>query len=366
MFAANGVWGHYYVYCYSDKAGGGVACTGAPSGWAGAGGTSFASPIVAGIQALVNQKTGARQGNPNPTYYKLAATEYGSGGSSSCNSTLGNGAGGSCTFYDVTQGDMDVNCTGTHNCYLPSGTYGVLSTSDSSYSKAYGTTTGWDFATGIGTLNAANLVANWPGSTQTPSFTLSAAPNSVSVTQGNKTTSTITITPENGFSGSVTLSAAGLPSGVTAAFSPNPATGSSVVTFTASATAATGTVTVTVSGSGSGVNASTTISLTVNATASGNFSLSASPSSVTITRGAKGTSTITITPSNGFAANVTLSASGMKAGTTAAFSPNPATQTSTLTFTASSSATTGTVTITVTGISGSLTHTTTLSLRVRR
>jgi subtilase family serine protease len=158
LFAANGVWGHYYVYCDSDVNDQGAICTGAPSGWSGAGGTSFAAPIVAAIQALVNQKHG-KQGNPNPTYYSLAKTEYGSGGSSTCNST--NGGASSCNFYDVTQGDMDVDCTGTHSCYKPSGTYGVLSTSTTSYSKAYGTTTGWDFATGIGTLNAANLVNNW-------------------------------------------------------------------------------------------------------------------------------------------------------------------------------------------------------------
>ena len=44
---------------------------------------------MAGIQALVNQKAGGRQGNPNPTYYQLAATEYGLNGSSSCNSSSG-------------------------------------------------------------------------------------------------------------------------------------------------------------------------------------------------------------------------------------------------------------------------------------
>lgn len=162
LFAANGVWGHYYVYCYTNTAGGGAACTGAPSGWAGAGGTSFSSPIMAGIQALVNQKIGASVGNPNPTLYSLAATEYGSSGSASCNSSNGSGAGSSCVFYDVTQGDMDVNCTGTHSCYRPSGTNGVLSTSTTSYAKAYGTGTGWDFSTGIGTINAANLVNAWP------------------------------------------------------------------------------------------------------------------------------------------------------------------------------------------------------------
>ena len=64
-------------------------------------------------------------------------------------------------FYDVTLGDMDVNCTGTNDCYRPSGTNGVLSTSSSGYSKAYGTGTGWDFATGIGTVNVTNLVNGW-------------------------------------------------------------------------------------------------------------------------------------------------------------------------------------------------------------
>jgi subtilase family serine protease len=163
LFAANGVWGHYYVYCYSNPASGygGAACTGAPSAWSGAGGTSFASPIMAAIQALVNQKTGSAWGNVDPTYYNLAKAEYGSTGNTGCNSSNGNGVSSSCTFYDVTLGDMDVNCTGTHNCYKPSSTHGVLSTSTSSYLPAYGTGTGWDFATGLGTVNAYNLVYNW-------------------------------------------------------------------------------------------------------------------------------------------------------------------------------------------------------------
>jgi subtilase family serine protease len=158
LFAANGAWGHYYIFCDSDGGG----CSGAPDDWYGAGGTSFASPIMAGIMALIAQKTGEKQGNPNPTLYSLATTEYGSSGNSGCVSTLGNGVSSSCVFYDVQQGDMDVNCTGTNDCYLPSGHYGVLSTSDSSYLKAYGTTTGWDFATGIGSVNVANLVGAWP------------------------------------------------------------------------------------------------------------------------------------------------------------------------------------------------------------
>ncbi len=161
LFAANGVWGHYYVFCWSDTANGGAACSGAPSGWSGAGGTSFSSPILAAIQALVNQNAGKRQGNPNYVYYQLAATEYGSSGNASCNSSQGSGAGSSCIFYDVTQGDMDVNCTGSNACYLDGGRSGVLSTLSSSYQPAYRTKTGWDFATGIGSVNAYNLVMNW-------------------------------------------------------------------------------------------------------------------------------------------------------------------------------------------------------------
>ncbi|MGF6899988.1 S53 family peptidase [Paraburkholderia sp. GAS348] len=162
LFAASGVWGHYYVVCDTDTSNGGVACTGAPSGWSGGGGTSFSAPIWAGFQALVNQYTGeARQGNPSPVYYELAAVQNVLLGSSVCNSSLGNRDASNCIFYNVTSGDMDVNCSGSNNCFLPSGTYGVLSTSGTSYAKAYGASTGWNFATGIGTVNVSNLAINW-------------------------------------------------------------------------------------------------------------------------------------------------------------------------------------------------------------
>jgi hypothetical protein len=87
---------------------------------------------MAGIQALVNQKTASRQGNPNPTYYAIANGEYGASGSSNCNSStqplLPRGLSTTCVFYDVTQGDIDLNCRNTHNCYILSGTNGVLNT----------------------------------------------------------------------------------------------------------------------------------------------------------------------------------------------------------------------------------------------
>jgi len=154
LFSAAGLWGHYYVFCITD----GASCSGAPSTWAGAGGTSFAAPIMAGIQALVNQALGRTNvGNPNPVYYQIAQAEYAApGGLAACNSSTGPAS--TCAFYDVTQGDITLPCAGIYNCFMGGGGLGVLSTSDNAYLPAYATTPGWDFATGLGTVNAYNLI----------------------------------------------------------------------------------------------------------------------------------------------------------------------------------------------------------------
>ncbi|MGA2771396.1 MAG: S53 family peptidase [Bryobacteraceae bacterium] len=160
LFAGNGLWGHYYVDCWSDIRNGGASCAGAPSTWDGGGGTSYSAPIFAGIQALVNQYNGGKQGNPNQKYYELAAL------------------GG--VFHGVTQGDIDVNCGGTTACFGatqstaaaggrgPRGgsgsnvSYnGALSTSATSLVPVYKAGAGWNFATGLGSVDAANLVTNW-------------------------------------------------------------------------------------------------------------------------------------------------------------------------------------------------------------
>jgi hypothetical protein len=135
LFAGNGVWGHYVVTCYSDTGNGGTSCGGAPSTWAGFGGTSVAAPMMAAIQALVNQKTGFAQGNPDPIYYQIANAEFGSDGNSGCysvNQVSRKGLASGCVFYDVTEGDNDVDCryngSDEEGCYRPSGTYGVVVT----------------------------------------------------------------------------------------------------------------------------------------------------------------------------------------------------------------------------------------------
>jgi subtilase family serine protease len=291
------------------------------------GGTSFAAPMWAGYLALANQQAatnGESIGFIDPIIYPDALT--------SSYSTL---------FHDITSGSC--------------GTYSGI--------------TGYDLCTGWGSPNTTGLINTLAGSA-TPSFTLSDSPSSLTITQGGSGSSTITVNDLNGFSGSVTLAASGLPSGVTATFSTNPTTSTSTLTLTASATAATGTATVTITGTSGSLTATTTLALTVNSSATPNFSVSASPTSVTITQGSSGTSTITVTSTGGFNSATTLSASGLPSGVTATFSTNPVTPpangsaSSTLTLTASASATVGTATVTITGTSGSTSHSATITLTV--
>ncbi|MGA2593986.1 MAG: protease pro-enzyme activation domain-containing protein [Bryobacteraceae bacterium] len=141
LFSADGIWGHYYIVCFSDPNNYGTPCVGAPSNWSGGGGTSFATPIMAGMQALVNQVWGGRQGNPAPIYYALARLEYGASGQKACETFAPSPL---CTFYDITIGDNDVDCTGPYNCYDPdakNGVAGVLSLSHRFYQPAF--TAGW-------------------------------------------------------------------------------------------------------------------------------------------------------------------------------------------------------------------------------
>jgi len=157
LFASNGFWGHFYIFCFSDSLSGGSECVGDPGRWSGAGGTSFSSPILAGIQALVNQKMGGPQGNPNPVYYKLAASSV-----------------ASSVFHSITTGDIAVNCSGDRSCFgsgfvgrgrqTPSNEFegnGALSTTSGTYNPAFAASSGWNFATGLGSVAAFNLIMNW-------------------------------------------------------------------------------------------------------------------------------------------------------------------------------------------------------------
>jgi len=204
------------------------------------------------------------------------------------------------------------------------------------------------------------------GTTPTPTISVSIA-GSVSLVQGGTGSTTVSITRGGGYTGSVTLSAEGLPAGVTASFSPSTLSSetTSTLTLTGSGTATVGTGNFTVRAKGTGVT-DATASGGVTVTDAPSFDLALSPGTLTIEAGKTGTSVITITRRGGFAGAITLTASGLPSKVDASFDPAaPTGTTSTLTLSVGSEATTGTSTITVTGsATGQASKTASLALTV--
>ena len=284
------------------------------------GGTSAAAPLWAGFIALANQQ-GAAAGKPrvgflNPLIY-----------------AIGKGLNHATDLHDITLGN----------------------------NSGFAAISGYDLATGWGTPAGQHLIDDLTASLGLPAFTLAASQATLSIKQGSSGASTITVGPQNGFSGSVSLAASGLPSGVTTSFSPASTTGASTLTLTASASSVAGTSTITVTGTSGTLSSTAAIALTVTAPS---FTLAAAPASLSVKPGSSGASTITVGPQNGFSGSVSLAASGLPSGVTASFSPASTTGASTLTLTASALAATGISTITVTGTSGTLKSTATIALTI--
>jgi hypothetical protein len=286
--------------------------------WVSVGGTSAATPLWAGFTALANQMAASngkpRVGFVNPTIY-----------------SIGKGSNYLTDFHDISLGN----------------------------NGGFSAVVGYDLATGWGTPAGQHLIDDLSGVSSQPGFSLSASPAAISLNAGSSGAGTITVTPQSGFAGTVALAASGMPSGVTASFSPANTNGKSTLTLVAGSTAAAGTSTITVSGTSGALKTTTTISLVVVVPS---FSLAASTSSITAKPGSNGSSTITVLPLNGFIGSVSLAATGLPAGVTASFSPASTTKTSTLTFIAGSTALAGTATVKVTGTSGTLTGSVTLTL----
>src|SRR5262249_52687569 len=184
-----------------------------------------------------------------------------------------------------------------------------------------------------------------------PDFTISGAPSTQTIVQGNSTSYAVTVNPTNGFTGQVTLSVSGLPTGASGSFSPNPTGTTSTLSVLTSATTPLGTYTLTLTGVSGSLTHAATVTLVVSTP---DFSLSASPSSQTVTQGHATSYGVTITPTLGFTGAVTLSISGLPTGASGSFSPNPATTTSTMSVTAGASTPAGAYTLTITGTSGAL------------
>jgi hypothetical protein len=160
LFAANGLYGHALIFCMSDADQDGTPCNyldPTDSVFNSAGGTSFAAPAMAGVQALVNQAAADRLGNVAPTLWGLARVQYGTSATPAAGCKAKDTT---CVFHDVATGDIDVPCfAGTADCFVKKGQqYGVVSDGGrASLVTAWKAGKGYDYATGLGSLDVTNL-----------------------------------------------------------------------------------------------------------------------------------------------------------------------------------------------------------------
>jgi pseudomonalisin len=170
LFAANGIWAHFYIICMSDASEGGSPCDlhnfndilGNAYG-----GTSFTAPIMAGIAALLVQAEGQKVGNMAPELYSLAQLQFSDELLyNGCLSNKGASSSNACVFHEVTRGDIAAPCvSGSLNCFSNSEStegIGVLSSSTTTEEIAYTAHRGWSFAAGLGTLDITNLLYSYP------------------------------------------------------------------------------------------------------------------------------------------------------------------------------------------------------------
>jgi len=233
LFASPGFTGSAYVICQKDVTGVSSCDLSSPFySFHTVGGTSASAPAFAGVMAIVNQYAAAhggssRQGNPNPVLYALAKK---SGASCTSSTTEGVGcmfndvAGGStylATRYGKSVGTNSVPCKGgTPNCSSTAASAnGVLVDPSHTTTEAWTAATGYDMATGLGSLNIGNLATNWgSASTIATTTTLSLSPTTgITHGTGENVAVTVNVTPKTGSgvaSGDVSLIAT-LASGAT-------------------------------------------------------------------------------------------------------------------------------------------------------
>ncbi len=193
LFAANGANLTYYPICAADG-----DCNTANDGTgpvriSGVGGTSASTPAFAGIMALVNEKYGA-QGQAGFVLYPLA-TQFPS------------------AFHDVVNGTNSVPCSynpASPNCIAVTGAVTLTGSSTTvegeigtGTTAEYNATAGYDPASGLGTIDAANLVNNW-GNVKFTGSTVTLTPSQTMFTHGTAITVSGAVTPGTA-AGSVAL-----------------------------------------------------------------------------------------------------------------------------------------------------------------
>lgn len=210
------------------------------------GGTSASTPAFAAVMALVNQSTGQRQGNANYVLYSLASadTNYTSGACVTSNAGTPQLPNAACVFHDINKGNNAMACdSGTANCSnqtaFGSGQYGVLVCNSATNSNtpawqtcpavdngvpAFQSTTKYDLATGLGSINVANLLTKWTSAIRTATTTTLSSPTGGSPS-GTNFTATVTVSPAPASGEAVSLIALGSGGNVLGSYGPFALTG---------------------------------------------------------------------------------------------------------------------------------------------
>jgi hypothetical protein len=311
-----------------------IGNTGTSSGGAEeVGGTSVATPEMAGVMALINQKIGAPQGNPNSELYTLATKQtYASCKAESVTTS------GSCYFNDIDQGTITMPCATSTSvveggaAYDSNSGYWVLTQpsgvqqaspdctalnsgdvvgtlTSSGTTPGYSATTGYDLATGLGSLNIANVLGGWTAvAVGAQSATVTVGLNGVTTISASQSLPvSVTVTGSSGTpTGDVTLTAS------TGEYSSTQTLSGGTASFTipANTFASAGAVTLTATYSGDSTYASSsgTASFTVTGGTgpTGTFTLAAITNPASISPGSTASATATVTASGGYAGTVTL------------------------------------------------------------
>ncbi len=290
-----------YLYCSSDSDTGvtGSCANGFRDSTntylTSAGGSSFAAPIFSGMLAIINQAINSSgQGVINTKLYALAA-----------NSTTYASA-----FHDIT--------SGTNEC--PTG-YRYCSTAGAG---SYAATTGYDEATGLGSVDFYKLLTSWSTTSTTTSSLLASTTTltAATTTPASGASDVIAIKVASGSSSSTatpTGTATVIVDGSSTSSVIALASGAASYTFS-STTAGTHSVAVTYSGDATFAASTATVTLTIPATTTASSSFTVAASAVTVGAGSSGVSTVTVTPAGGYTGTVDWTVSTTSALTNACYS----------------------------------------------